>query len=641
MKIYISGRCKNLLEMLLSTNECISFEEIAKELKVNKRSVYYDVFKLNEWLRYNDLSEIIQIRSKGLKLKTEDKATINKVMQETYLEERVILSPTQRVKSIYCYIYISRLNEAVRIEQIAEYCMVSKNTVINDMKILSNKIKEYGIYIEQDNKKGYKFVGDSIVMIRAIFFAYYQELLIFFNKGEYNIFRDLEINVYLEKLTKIANKLNIELVEGTLMSLASLVPHMYSGEKRPEFHDINIDEILKTNEMKLVENEFHDLDVSEKIYLAIHFLGSRVSFYSKDIFNEEIDESTYQLTKGFVSEFEKISCLNIKNREDLERNLFEHLSRSLYRYKYGVQIDNRLHEEILYKYNSLFQITKRASRYLEVALNVKIHDEEIAFLALYFGGYLRDDFKEKNLALICTNSNSTRKMMYKEIQKLLPDANIVNYYSVLEFLERNKSYDLIITTKKIDLNIPQIVVGPVLSDSEKIQIKHHFKLNNRNDMKLEDKLFRKIKKYLEPKYENKVKSIIQETLAEGIHTDGNLIDLGSLIKKEHIHLFDDDTDLINKDVNHQFIAPNVVLINLNESQLNDFIKLSFSKKPVKFKNNSFANTIIEISIDNDELKLKIINELTNFFNNKHNVLTLLKCENINDIYMNILELYYK
>ena len=52
--------------MLLKPTYYSSLNQISQKLEVSKRSIYYDICKLNEWLEYYNVSGLKVVRGKGI-----------------------------------------------------------------------------------------------------------------------------------------------------------------------------------------------------------------------------------------------------------------------------------------------------------------------------------------------------------------------------------------------------------------------------------------------------------------------------------------------------------------------------------------------------------------------------------------------
>ena len=64
--LYINTRSKKLLNILLRQAEYISLNALAQELSISRRTVYYDINKINLWLEQSGLPSIEIVREKGI-----------------------------------------------------------------------------------------------------------------------------------------------------------------------------------------------------------------------------------------------------------------------------------------------------------------------------------------------------------------------------------------------------------------------------------------------------------------------------------------------------------------------------------------------------------------------------------------------
>lgn len=54
--LYMSARSKSLLNVLLTQSDYISLHNLAKALNVSRRTIYYDISKVNLWLEQAGIS---------------------------------------------------------------------------------------------------------------------------------------------------------------------------------------------------------------------------------------------------------------------------------------------------------------------------------------------------------------------------------------------------------------------------------------------------------------------------------------------------------------------------------------------------------------------------------------------------------
>ena len=69
---------QKILDMLLKATYYSSLNQISQKLAVSKRSIYYDICKLNEWLEYYNVSGLKVVRGKGIFIDENNKKKITR-----------------------------------------------------------------------------------------------------------------------------------------------------------------------------------------------------------------------------------------------------------------------------------------------------------------------------------------------------------------------------------------------------------------------------------------------------------------------------------------------------------------------------------------------------------------------------------
>ena len=266
----MNSRCKQILMMLAEADSYITVEQIAEEFKLSRRSIYYEICKINEWMEANELPEMEIVRGKGILLEDKVKLQIESKLEADIEETDYIFSPSERIQVMICYIIHSET--PVYIEQLADYCKVSRNTVFNDLHAVISQLQEYDLKLEYETKKGYFITGD-VIRIRALFGMYFHLLQPLFNSGVLKFINREEIGRYQERLEKIEKELHIDYVEGILMSLAALLPLMQRDEEELYFPGLKKEELVHTREFELIEKYFPELCQNEKNLSLPSFAG--------------------------------------------------------------------------------------------------------------------------------------------------------------------------------------------------------------------------------------------------------------------------------------------------------------------------------------------------------------------------------
>lgn len=497
MSLDLNARGKKILNLLLTRSEYVTLNSIAQALNVSKRTIYYDIEKINLWLTEQHLPELEIIRDRGIYIPSSERNLIQNLLESGNSEQVYYFSPEERVKCMICYIIYSP--EAVYIEQLTECFDISRNTIFADLKIVTKQLEQYGLTLEYHPKKGYYIYGDE-VRIRAVFAMCFNEMQTLFTGSCVKFFSMGQIQEYYEMLLEIEKELELDYVKESLLSIAVLIPLAYRHSRPIYFPGLKQEEVLKTKEYKAVQSHFQDLMPDEQLYLTLHLLGARINIVPDEYFESSSKTYVRDLTRELISEFEKIACISFENRKELERALFVHLNTSMYRYMFGIQIGNVFDDDIMNEYPDLFAITKIVSRRLEEELGTPIPDSEIAYLTLHFGAAIKitdPTVNQLRILIICVNGISTGNMLKHEIQKLLPFAEIIGVRAAAELMNAQEICDLIISTVKINSVVPVITVHPILTEFDRKCILNHRLIAPKNVALQRDKIFEVVKKYVD------------------------------------------------------------------------------------------------------------------------------------------------
>ena len=98
--VYLNARCKEILALLMSANTHMTIDEIAKAKTVSRRSIYYDLCKINEWLEYHKVPQIEVERGKGIYLTPEQNRLLAQLTEQPDEAAGYVFSPGERVRAM-------------------------------------------------------------------------------------------------------------------------------------------------------------------------------------------------------------------------------------------------------------------------------------------------------------------------------------------------------------------------------------------------------------------------------------------------------------------------------------------------------------------------------------------------------------
>ena len=643
---YMTERCQAIVNMLLASDSWLTLSQIETTLNVSRRSIYYDLCRINDWLVENDMAELEVVRGKGIYITEDLKNRIEEIKEDSDDVGDYVYSPMERVHLIICSIIFSK--DSVYIEQLMDYCMVSRNTIFNDLRVVASQLQDYNLELLYEAKQGYYIDGDTI-KIRALYLQHVHELEKNFEEKMLPFMDKEEFQTHYNALKEVEKALNIQYVRGTLRALATLIPVMLRTEHNLSFPKLKMTEIESTREWQEIGRQFAEMDEKERVYLCLHFLGSRVAVASNDIFEEQSDQTVYEITKALVAEFEKKACVIFKDKEELERQLFVHINSSLYRYQYGIWLDDSVCDDIIREYPDLFEITKLVSRYLEQQIGLPIPESEIAYLALHFGAHLSAESSNTSrlrIMIICVNGISTGNMLKREVSKLLPQVEIIGVYPLVAVQNVQDICDLIITTVKIKCIVPSIQVHPILTDYDRNLILNHPKIRAMQGRVDVERLMKAMEPYIaKGKKEEALRTLKEyfkdtdvredakkrpESLADALNMEniavresqkqwtGALWEAGEpLVKRGSV-----EKEYIDRIISqiryygpYMFITPRVILAHAKPEDGVNRLDVSFFvyKQAVKFSDFHEANIVIVLAAEDQEKHLKILRDIASIF----------------------------
>ncbi len=656
----LDKRCKDILQNLLNAAGYVNVQDLADEMQVSKRSTYYDITKIDEWLLSNNLPITIKDRSKGIMIDSEDKLAIQSLVGKSETIHNMVLTPTERI-NLEISLMIVRDNP-LYVDDFMNYAQVSRNTILNDLKGVSNILASYNLELTFDNKHGYRIMGD-IIKRRALFFMLFPTLWDYAKAGLVPSWQSNDVYKNLNKLHEIEKQLHAEYVSGVLEALAVFLSSIENRHDHVNFSDMDEEEIIATREYELVSEYFVELRKDELIYISLHLLGSRLQSGPVNVMKEE---ETIELAKLLVDEFERISCITYEDKDDLINAIQLHLKMSLYRYRYGIQLGNPLLDNIKTEYTDLFCLTKKAIVVLEKQLNVMISDAEVAYLTLHFGAFIPNKHIDKpfRILIICPNGIGAGNMLKKEVETLVPQASEITNLSLSKY-QADHNYDLVISTVVLPEEEKLIVVHPILTDQDRVAIlKNCIVSESKVTLQIDD-IMKIAKNYMDPSKLSDFKRSLQEFYAsekiQSVPKDDHGESILYHLKPSHIQIVDEEMDyedalrtsckplvdenyvstsyvdsILNDQRNkglHMFISDEIVLAHSAIEAGVNKVGCTFSvyKHPIHFGNGNDAKIIIALAAENETSHMHILSDILDIFAKKTAVDQIWNAKDSNEI----------
>ncbi|WOV98549.1 BglG family transcription antiterminator [Clostridioides difficile] len=434
-------RSKKILDFIIKNNNVTS-QELQEKFNVSKRTIYYDILAINEQLGKSG-------NIKNVKHKFIFEGNLCDARKIISTEEDKFLDSDYRKTFILNKIL---LGEKISIEKLTNEMLLSKNTVVQTITDVKKYLQTMGLRLEYKGK--YKIIGDEYV-IRELFLIIVQE----------NV---LEINSISEEVSSFDTKGHIKLTDYSLLNLTKFVEFLNKrirdGKTLYSYKYLNEAKKISyfSNCKELLCEEANE---NEQAYICTYIssLPSLNSEVKEDVVEEYVDK--------LIDKFEVNTAIKLESKHEFKKNILRHLHSSYNRIRFKFPIRNPMLDETKYKHESLYKIIKSIiENEEEFPVFEGIREEEIGFIAAYFGGYLRgsrdNGLRRNKVLLVCPNGLMVSKSLEIQLYKYIPTIEIVGIVSIKQLKEVNVYYDYIITTIDIQNVNNVIVVNPLLTSSD-------------------------------------------------------------------------------------------------------------------------------------------------------------------------------
>ena len=457
---------KYLLYLLLNQEEETSLTKIQSELHISRRTVYYNVNKLNEFLFGFGINPVNNRRGEGYYLTEEQKKVIREVIE---IEQSVYnLTPDERVQYLICWLMYPK--EKVFIEDIIVAFDISRNSVFNDLKVVKSAIEKYDLSLEFDLKNGYSIAG-QVFGKRALLLYYLKILLKKLSYKSIDFLNAIEVEDFYARLQRISLNMRNEYDGFNLLAIACVLNIVHFVDERFDFSIL---------ELRMIDQYFEDLNVHERLYLTIHLLGSKASSVIH-IENGQKDIQLFELAQHLVELFERQTLIELSEKNELVNSLYMHFKLSMYYYQLSIQISNILLEAVKINYESLYQLIKSICESIQDEFPFILTDSEISYITMHFGGHQRK-MRSKYYApirvlVVCPSGISTSTLLKKEVEDLYANVTVVAATTANNIYQYDGEIDFIVSTIDLDTNIPWIKVNAILEKEDKAKIASMISMN--------------------------------------------------------------------------------------------------------------------------------------------------------------------
>lgn len=485
-------RKKAILKELMENDKPITGKHLGNILKVSSRTVRSDIKELNEKLASHGV-EVKSLRGIGYELKINETELFKDFLREISegISGRIPSTPEDRIRYLIRKLLLA--TDYQKLEDLADEIFVSRSTLQNDLKDVREILEKYQLEISIIPHYGLKVIGEEMKMRFCI-----SEYVFNRGKSEVEILNSKLLILSQDELETIQTILLDQVKKNGIVlsdiALNNLIIHIAIACKRIRNENYisifpqELDEIAKQKEysvaskiVTLVEEKLKiEFPPAEVAYVGIHLMGTR-TIVEQNINEESIEpligQEISELTEKILGKVEGKMQLGIRHDRELAMSLSLHLKPAINRQRYGMNLRNPMLDAIKESYPVAFEAGVIAGIAIEEEMGFQMNENEIAYLALHFGGAMeraKVNQKIKSCIIVCASGVGSARLLYYRLQaKLGSQLNIIGtteYYNLkkVDF----DTIDFIISTIPIheQLPIPVIEVNTIPNADDLLNI---------------------------------------------------------------------------------------------------------------------------------------------------------------------------
>lgn len=467
--ITVSKRQKDIAKYLSKQTDFITIRDIAAHFSISERTCRNDLSAIEAFLKESGIL-LRRKTGKGVLLECTD-------AERQFLND-CLLIPATRSYDIdereNISIALLLINETTTFQELADKCLVSRQTLINQFSRLEQRLEKNAISIKKNPGKGLSLKGEE----KSIRFQFLEIL-------ETDVCRQKicqmfcehpQINAHLKTAAKIVNEIQdlkkLDFIDFGRIQLILA----YTLSRIEQGHTLKKDWVYNNDsQLKEVIAEYFPSD-SEQYFICSLIQAERANRFRPDV---TIEDEAQMISHDLISSLDRIHPIEKDSFKDIIDGLTVHLRAAIYRSRNHISIKNELLDQIKMSASLMFEFTRHELCRTEKEYGITFDENEISYIAMYLTSIYETSINAKmsvDILIICSYGLAASAVLKLRLEQAFPGYNIWGPCSVRDaakYLDSAK-IDLIISANEYsNARIPVIVVNPLLTqkDLDKIRQK--------------------------------------------------------------------------------------------------------------------------------------------------------------------------
>lgn len=484
----MNTRQKEILLLLLSEpNDYLLVQDLAEQVNCSEKTIRNDFKVIEEHLTNYSSAVLVKKPGLGVYLEIEEYEKVDLFNKLYRINNRTKYeSDEERILRI-AYNLLMNV-KAVTAQDMASQHFVNRTTIKKDLDKIEKWLHHFdltvvskqrvGLIIEGNEKNKRKALARLSELIRN------SELTNQFIKEQF-LYHEVEFVTNELKTLQKRHELffSDDAIEGLLVHTLLMVRRMKLKQSiLTTEKEIKI--IQETKEykwtlefLKRLESVFAvHFTEEEATYLTAHILGGKFRYQDKTGEGNKFTESNpilSKVVKQLVQCMSQLYEIDFSRDQILIEGLTIHLYTTLNRLNYNLSVSNPMLHDIKRMYPYMFNMLIQVLEEINKSLNLCIPEEEAAYLTLHFEASVERldcQKKSKNIIIVCHLGIGMSQLLRTKIERKFRHVHVMDCIAkadLQDYLKEHRDVELVISTISLsNLNIPHIVVSPLLEGTE-------------------------------------------------------------------------------------------------------------------------------------------------------------------------------
>ncbi|WP_312095527.1 BglG family transcription antiterminator [Niallia sp.] len=461
-----SNRIEQLIKITSKKTYC-SLEYLAQQMDVSTRTVRIVINQFNNELA--GIAELVNERGKGFFLKISDQQKLNMMIEQLNNLSQKVDSPQKRIAAVIDMLLND--DEIITMDEMAFRLNVGRTTLVNELKKASVALETYNLAIKGKQNKGMYLKGREIDLRFFIL-----DNLFHFLFTEDPMDEDIK-----DEIIKIANYYDFEIStrDRILQSIIIMLDRLLKGHSIKEMDDkyqkilFSADFNIALEIAKVLERKLSiEIPRNEILFLALPIVGRRTPTNNHSIEEITVTQEITNLLDNIII-YLGFNLKTVKESGDFYKDLQYHLTFMINRLMFNIQLKNPLLDDIKEKYPLAYQMSEIAGERILKEYGMKVSEEELGYIALYFGVFIESNKDNLNkleqVVIVCGTGRGTAKIVAMQLKRILNTNTKIDIFSENEInMNKLNKYDIVFSTVNLSYNIqtPLIILNEIFDEKK-------------------------------------------------------------------------------------------------------------------------------------------------------------------------------